>query len=220
MTVMKESVSKTLSSDLYGLIKSDIINGRFAPGDKLRTEVLRTLYQVGNSPLREALTRLAATGLINQENQRGFRIPPVSSADLQDICACRMQIEVAALQRAIEKGDDRWEADLLGAFHRLKKSQQNAQVGTAHWEKRHSEFHRALISECASPTYLRFCAILHDQFDRYRRLAPSDDNIRAQLDSQHLQIMELALARKADAAGELLAEHIQLSAASAFKLFA
>jgi DNA-binding GntR family transcriptional regulator len=215
----KIKYSSTLSNDIYNQIKLDIINGRFPPGEKLRIETMRQLYDIGNSPLREALTRLAANGLINQENQRGFRIPPVSREDLQDICNSRIHIEVAALKLAIAQGDDCWEAEILASYHRLKKSQENQEVATMAWEKRHTDFHSTLISACHSKTLLKFSTILHDQFDRYRRLAPNNDKLRAELDSQHLQIMRLSIDRKAEIAGDLLAVHIELSAKSALALF-
>ena len=177
------------------------------------------LYQVGNSPLREALTKLAATGLIVQQNQRGFRIPQVSRKDLEDICNSRIHIEVAALKMAIAKGDDHWEAQILAQYHQLQKTQQQALVDKAQWERRHTRFHNALIEACDSPSLLGFCNILHDQFDRYRRLAPADANIRAELDEQHRKIMLLSIAREESEAGELLAQHIKLSAKAAIAMF-
>jgi len=209
----------TISNNIYQLIRLDIIKGEFIPGEKLQIKQMCERYQVGNSPLREALTKLAATGLIAQENQRGFRIPLVSHKDLEDICNSRIHIEVAALKMAIAKGGDSWEAQILAQFHQLQKSQQQEVTDKAQWERRHSRFHNALISACDSPSLLGFCNILHDQFDRYRRLAPSDTKIRTQLDEQHREIMRLAMSRESEKAGELLAEHIKLSAKSAMALF-
>jgi len=209
----------TISNDIYQQIRLDIINGEFVPGEKLQIKQMCARYHVGNSPLREALTKLAATGLIQQENQRGFRIPLVSRKDLADICNSRIHIEVAALKMAIAKGDDRWESEILAQFHQLQKSQRQTVIDKAQWERRHTRFHNSLISACDSPSLLNFCNILHDQFDRYRRLAPSDIKIRTQLDEQHREIMKLTIAREAATAGELLSAHIELSAQSAMALF-
>ena len=219
MTQIAPPNSPTISDDIYHLIKQDIIKGKFSPGAKLAIKEMCARYHVGNSPLREALTKLAATGLIQQQNQRGFRIPLISGKDLADICDSRIHIEGAALKMAIAKGDDYWEAQILAQFHQLQKCQQQEDVDQAEWESRHSRFHNALIEACDSPSLLGFCNILHDQFDRYRRLAPIDLKIRAELDAQHREIMQLSIAREATKAGELLAEHIKLSARAAMAMF-
>jgi DNA-binding GntR family transcriptional regulator len=215
----RTKVSPTISSDLYGILRRDIIDGCFRSGEKLRIESLREIYSVGNSPLREALTKLAANGLIIQESQRGFYVPPTSRDDLQDICDTRIHIEVAALKLSIAHADDAWEGRVLAVYHKLKKAQLVSSNDTEQWEVLHNEFHLTLIDTCNSPTLKRFNSVLHDQFDRYRRLAPSDKNIRAQLDAQHLQIIELALAGDVEKAGQVLTAHIRLSAKSALALF-
>ena len=125
MQQQKNTTSHTISSDLYDLIRSDIIGGRFEPGEKLRLESMRKRYEVGNSPLREALTKLASTGLLTQQNQRGFYVPIASRADLTDICNTRIHIEVAALKLSIAQGDDDWEAKVISTFHCLQKAQLN-----------------------------------------------------------------------------------------------
>jgi GntR family transcriptional regulator, carbon starvation induced regulator len=72
----------TLASSMYDLLRDDIRHGRFPPGEKLRIDSLMELYEVGRTPVREALNRLAAEALIDQEDQRGFRTRPVSAEDL------------------------------------------------------------------------------------------------------------------------------------------
>lgn len=211
--------SHTISSDIYTVIRKDIISGRFEPGEKLRIESMRKRYEVGNSPLREALTRLASVGLLAQKDQRGFYVPVISQADLTDICNTRIHIEVEALKLAMAQGSDEWEANILSTFHCLQKAQLKRESDREHWEKLHSDFHFSLIEACDSPSMIRFCRILHDQFDRYRRLAPNDEQCRQILDQQHKEIMELVLLRDVERGGALLTEHIRLSAASAFALF-
>ena len=219
MSIKPAMSAHTISSDIYTVIRKDIIAGCYEPGEKLRIESMRKRYDVGNSPLREALTRLASVGLLAQKDQRGFCVPVISKADLTDICNTRIHIEVAALKLSIAQGGDEWEAKIVSTFHCLQKAQLKREADTEHWEKIHSDFHFSLIAACQSPSMLRFCRILHDQFDRYRRLAPSNTNCRELLDQQHREIMERVLSKDNDCAGLLLTEHIKLSAASAFTLF-
>ena len=95
----------------YAKIKADVTGGVFAPGQRLRIEDLRQAYGTGASPLREALSRLAAEGIVVSIGQRGFRVPPVSVEELRDITSMRILLETEALRQSIEHGDDEWEAE-------------------------------------------------------------------------------------------------------------
>ncbi|WP_110714683.1 GntR family transcriptional regulator [Salinicola acroporae] len=198
------------ASQLYAALKRDLIDGRFTAGQKLAITVLRQRYGVGLSPLRETLNRLAAYGLLEQENQRGFRVPALKRAELDDIADLRRRLEGLALAQALQAGGDEWEAGLLAAFHRLKRADETPGQ-LEHWEQMHLQFHRHLLEPCGSAWLLRFIEQLHDQFDRYRRMAPANDTIRETLNLQHGQLVELAMARDVPAARALLEEHIRLS---------
>lgn len=213
MTI-SDSDNATASSQVFHTLKKDLIRGRFAAGEKLAISALRTHYQVGLSPLREALNRLAAYGLLEQESQRGFRVPAMRLAELNDIAGLRSQLECMALTQAFQNGDAEWESLLLAAHHRLKRADEQPHEVEA-WELAHLRFHRALLAPCGSPWLLRFIEQLHDQFDRYRRLAPPNPEVRRGLDAQHGELVELALARDIAAARALLEDHIQLSHAVA-----
>ncbi|GHA87363.1 GntR family transcriptional regulator [Modicisalibacter luteus] len=204
------NVGVTGASRIFDMLRQDLLDGRFAAGDKLAISALRDHYDVSLSPLREALNRLAAYGLLEQENQRGFRVPRLSREELDDIMTMRKALEGMALERAILQGDAEWESHLLAAAHRLKRADEAGLTGNE-WEALHAEFHHTLVRPCGSVWLLRFIAQLHDQFDRYRRLAPAIPEIRCELDRQHGELMTLALERSVEGARELLDDHIQLS---------
>lgn len=200
----------TGASRIFDMLRQDLLDGRFTAGDKLAISALRDHYDVSLSPLREALNRLAAYGLLEQENQRGFRVPRLSREELDDIMTMRKALECMALERAIVQGDAEWESQLLAAAHRLKRADEGGLAGLE-WEKLHAEFHRTLVAACGSTWLLRFIAQLHDQFDRYRRMAPAIPEIRKALDQQHGELMSLALERRIEAAREMMEDHIHLS---------
>ena len=202
--------STKASSSIYDVLRRDLVGGRFKAGEKLAINTLKEQYQVGLSPLREALNKLAAYGLLIQENQRGFRVPKLSREELDDIARLRTELEGMALERAIAHGDAVWEADLLAAAHRLKRADITLDKGEE-WERLHTHFHRTLVAPCGSVWLLRFIEQLHDQFDRYRRLGPKMPTIRQELDEQHHELVELALQRDATATRALMDDHIHKS---------
>lgn len=202
--------TSTASSRIYDTLRKDLVNGRFTAGEKLAINALKEQYQVGLSPLREALNKLAAYGLLLQENQRGFRVPTLSHRELDDIAQTRLALECTAFEQAIAHGDAAWEAELLAAEHRLKCADMTLDKDDE-WERLHTQFHRTLVAPCGSVWLLRFIEQLHDQFDRYRRLGPKMPMIRQELDQQHHELVKLALERDAKAARKLLDEHIRKS---------
>ncbi len=209
-----EEPKTTQASAALSLLRDDILQGRLLPGARLRFDDLRDQYQIGLSPLREALMRLSSEGLVILEDQRGFRVAPVSKPDLIDITRTRQQLECLALRASIARGDDEWEGNLLSTFHQLEKSPRTTQDDGANpgWESRHAAFHYALVSACDSRLLLQFRELLYDQSTRYRRLSqhyldqPRDDV------AEHRGLMEAALARDADTAALLITAHFQKTA--------
>ncbi|SDO11687.1 GntR family transcriptional regulator [Vreelandella arcis] len=213
-----QPVIGTASSRIYETLRRDLVGGQFVAGEKLAINALKERYHVGLSPLREALNKLAAYGLLVQENQRGFRVPKLSRSELDDIANMRLELEGMAFERAIQHGDDVWEAELLAAAHRLKRADTTLDKGEE-WESLHSQFHRTLVAPCGSVWLLRFIEQLHDQFDRYRRLGPKMPTVRQTLDEQHHELVALALKRDSKAARALMDDHIQKSYQLALKRY-
>ena len=109
-----------MSEQAYQQLRRDILEGQIPPGAKLRVEALSVTYGFSNTPLREALNRLAAEHLVVAEERKGFRAIPVSLDDFWDLTRYRLVIEHAALIDAIRAGDDEWEAGIVAAHHRME----------------------------------------------------------------------------------------------------
>jgi DNA-binding GntR family transcriptional regulator len=202
--------SRTLTTDLFEQLRSDILHNRLDPGSRLRFRDLRERYQSGLSPLREALMRLAAEGLVILEDHKGFRVAPVSREEMIDIANTLLELEAIAIRMSTEKGDDRWEADIVARFHELSKRQMFAADGTldAEWEARNVAFHEALYAACGSPSLKLVCHVLYERHSRYRRLRtkkfgkPDRD-----VSKEHEALMQATIRRDAGTAVALLRKH-------------
>ena len=205
--------ARTMIETAHDQIRRDILSGKFPPGSKLRVEHLRAQYAVGASTLREALSRLVGEALVVAVGQRGFRVAPISVSDLTDLSEMRKLLECHALHESIEHGDDRWEADVVAAFHRLSRIEErvheNPEELGDEWEDRNRAFHEALIAGCANRWVLYFRKILYTQSLRYRRLSLINRSVPRDVHAEHSAIFEATLARDADLACRLLAEHIE-----------
>lgn len=211
-----EADIKTLAAQVVHRIRNDILSGTLAPGTKLHAERLKQRYNVGSSPLREALTQLAANGLVSSEGQKGFRVSEVSLKELGDISGLRLLLEVRGLRLSMLEGDVEWEVSVSGAYRRLVHAidlLRTGESGTAEqWEDSHRRFHMSLIEACGSPWLISFCHRLYDQFERYRRVFVEYSQISPNILSQHKDLFDAALARDKPRAVRLLEEHIRHAA--------
>ena len=205
----------TRASELLARLREDLLAGDLEPGAPLRLSALRERYCAGLTPLREALFQLVAEGLVTMEDQRGFRVAPVSAADLADLTEQRVFLESRALRLAVEHGDLAWESRVLAAHHRLANTPMlrpgSAEL-TAGWTEAHRAFHRVLLESCGSTWLLRFRDVLSDQAERYRRWSVRREPGR-DVAGEHRGITEAVLARDASTAVELLAAHYRRTAA-------
>ena len=210
---------KTLVESSYNRLRSDIIAGKLVPGAKLRIEELRDDYRVGASPLREALNRLAGEGFVTVEEQRGFKVAPVSQDDLKDLSRMRIMLECEALRESIRNGDDEWEANLVAAHHRLQKAERSYGRNLGEWEQRNEEFHEALVAACASSWLLRLRHVLYEQHKRYRFIAILSPQQDRDVHGEHREILEAALARDVEAATQATERHIQFTMDTSVRVF-
>jgi GntR family carbon starvation induced transcriptional regulator len=204
----------SLTESAYRNIRADIIAGLYPPGTKLQIDDLKARYGLSASPLREALARLISQGFVSVESQRGFRVAGMNAEDLADITLARQVIETAALQRAMARGDDAWEAEILGAYHRLDRyvARLNGRPveNFAEFGELHKAFHEALIAACGSPRLLEEQGRLYDQAERYRH-GMMQNFLVAQgvgIMDEHKQLMDLVLARNTEAACSMLHHHL------------
>lgn len=201
--------TKSLTSVAFERLRFDILAGELLPAERLRIQALSARYQVGATAIREALSRLVTEGLVALEDQRGFKVAPVSRAELLDLTDTRTRIEQMALRLALEHGDVEWESRLVSSFHRLSKMPPpTAPDGDAPWAAAHRRFHEALIEGCGSNWTRQVCRLLYDKSERYRNLAKRQTrNLGRDIEAEHRTLMEAAMGRDADAACTLLGEH-------------
>lgn len=199
----------TMASQLVGQLREAIVSGTLPAGAKINLEQARRGLGVSLSPLREALARLGADGLVRFEDNRGYRVAPVSLADFDEVAALRDRFEVHALREAMRLGDLAWEGDVMRALHVVGRSERDGgRPGTLEaWEAAHRAFHLALIAGCGKPILLGFCATLLTLSDRYRRTFLRHTSGDRDVAAEHEAITRAAVGRQPEAA-ERLREHL------------
>ena len=183
----------------------------------MQTAIIGNRYHgAAQTPARVALNRLTSDGLIECREQRGFAVTPESAAYLLEITKTRCWLEEIALRESITAHGTAWEEALVLAHHRLAKTPRSLDaqrfIDNPDWEPLHRAFHRALISGCGSRWLLGFCEQLADQHHRYRRLSAPRAFAKRGVSGEHQQLLDAALAGRADDAVALLQAHFERTA--------
>lgn len=203
----------TLATSIHSRLRRDILRGVFRPGERLRLDRLCERYTIGSTPLREALNRLSAEELVVREEQRGFRVAPVSLSDLAELTKTLCWISELALRESIRNGDAAWEEAVVLAAHRLSRVPREGEEGYAsfnpEWEERHRAFHLTLIAACGSRWLIDFYATLMDRNTRYRYLAFADGSEPRDVESEHRAIVDAVLARDPNRAVAAANAHVR-----------
>lgn len=205
-------IKDNFASKVVQKLKQDILDGYFQPGEKLKMARLKERYQVGISPLREALSQLIIEQLVIVENQRGFKVHPISKAEMIDIYETRAHIEALCIGLAIERGDDEWEANIIAAAHKMKKLSQLLEQDPQEWERRHQAFHSAIAQGCQSPSLLKVRRSLYEKASRYRNLWLKqnmlDHNVFDNNQKEHEMLIDALMEKDITKAKELIQQHL------------
>jgi len=208
----------TLTDLAYKELRRDIIVGKRLPGERLRIEKLKSIYNIGPTPLREAMQKLAQEGLVASGGNRGFSVAPLDPSEFNDLNLARTVIEQGAIKLSIQNGNNAWEARVVAAAYIMAK--EDAALAAAgeklpeSWELANAEFHAALVSACGSNWMLKIRDSLNDLCERFRRASVYQKAGARDLKAEHAAIAEAALARDADKACFLIADHFARTASA------
>jgi DNA-binding GntR family transcriptional regulator len=207
---------RMLSEQVYTHLRDAIMRGDYAPGHALRPQDLAKEQGVSLAVVREALVRVVGEGLADRLPNRGFAVPAFSDRRWQEITEARRTIEPVVLRMSVERGDVDWEARVRAAHHRLARTPafvpEEGEYYSGAWSEAHRVFHRTLLEGCGNLVLLETfdrmwtASELARRWSAYRR--PDRDHV-----GEHRRLEEAALARDADTAAEVLAQHLTQTAA-------
>lgn len=103
-TILSAPLNRGLASDVAGRLRTAIVHGHFAPGERLREEALAKLLSVSRGPVREALSQLEREGLVVIQRNRGTFVARLKREDAEELYSLRLVLERLAVARAIRHG--------------------------------------------------------------------------------------------------------------------
>jgi DNA-binding GntR family transcriptional regulator len=201
----------TLSEQIYDYLRGEILTGRFAPGDRLDLGELVGRLKVSKMPVKEAIGRLAAEGLLDVQAQRGTFVSRVDPRDLAETFEVRRALEMLAGElaaRRVRKSDTE---RLRALIAEMEKSDEVARHLALNFE-----FHTLIVELSDNrkliETYHRLRVPIQVAGIHYR----SENWVErlAQEQKEHRAIVRALEQKDAEAVSRAISEHIKRGSAS------
>lgn len=204
--ISEKPSGRLLREEIYEKLRADILALRLRPGLEVREADLAELFQVSKSPVRDALLCLEQEGLVITLPRQGYRIAPVSLADVQDMFYLRATLESACIRKIAQDASD----EDLASFDKYRH------FDPEQWEGGFVQYNRSFhhhLAEMSGNARLRDCLLdLIDQMERVVLL--SVDKVRQGsgntqvLVDEHCRIIESLQARQSKPAEKTAEQHI------------
>jgi DNA-binding GntR family transcriptional regulator len=182
-------------------LRDAIVGGRLQPGDPLVISTLARELGVSATPLREALGRLAAEGLVEMQAHGSARVASVDLDEAVEIYELRQVLEPMALERSVANADTRYAERVEAAWRALTASR----LSTA---SDHAAFHRELLSCCNSQWMLRLSTLLSDRAGLMMKVSALARPAGYNLAESHRRLKDLAVGGDAAGAAAELTRHL------------
>lgn len=149
----------------YVQLRSWIVTGVLQPGQRLDQELLAAELNISRMPLREALLRLEADGLIRNEPHRSAVVSPMSLAEITDVYAARRAIEGMLAESGVPGCDERCRSAMEAAI--AEQESAIAADDVAGFVEADRDFHFRLYEASGYQRSLDIASRLRDIADRY-----------------------------------------------------
>jgi DNA-binding GntR family transcriptional regulator len=215
------TTESTKADDIAVVIEEAIVSGEYAPGTILRQEQLSERFAVSRTPIREALRKLAALGLVSFEPNRGVRVRTISREELYEAFLVRAELESLATELAAPRMTEADVAELVAAeatFSRLTQELRDASRPepdrwrlTADWVAANHGFHDVIYRVAEAPLVERLAKGARRTFAGKGVWAPGTsevDALYARNEREHRAIIEALAAGSAAGARALAKQHV------------
>jgi DNA-binding GntR family transcriptional regulator len=199
---------RTLAEKAFEALHAAIVTGQLRPGARLPIEELAEHLEMSPMPIREAVRRLHAAGLVENIPHRGARVTELSIKDLTEVYEARLALALLAVRRAAERfaqGRARYARRCLTALDEMS-GESEAAVSAAH-----TRFHFSLYDAADSAWLARLIRPVWETSERYCLETPEGRQLE-QRAGEHAAILEACEARDSERAARALHDHLATTA--------
>lgn len=202
-------MNQSLADKAYEILKADIITCVFEPGQQIAQSQLAEKYQIGMTPIREALQRLAQEGFVQSFHRFGYIVSPITFSDVREIFELRSVVESAAIRLAAARGSqEQLERILAGAdFTYIYKNLQSYRE----WLARNADFHRSIAVAAGNQRLVDLISRLLDELTRVLHLGLDLRDSGEEQRDEHVALAQALCDRDPDRAEQSFQSAIERS---------
>lgn len=202
----RRAQTQSLASNATEQIRRRIVDGDLKLGQALSETALAAEFGISKTPIREALVRLQAEGLVQILPQRGTFVFPLSEVDVHALSDFRSLLEIEALRIAMRDHRPALVAALKAVLAKMMPSKSKGD--NLHYRALDDGFHRAIIAHShnnyLAAAYENIALLVHT----LRNRLSIDARLFAQSLKDHKDLVRLVEKDQVDEAAALLREHI------------
>lgn len=198
---------QSLSAAVVERLREKILSGELREGEQLRQDAIAAEFQISRIPVREALSHLAAEGLIKIVANRGAIVPALSPEEIGELFEARAVLECYMIRQAIpniKEQDFKRAEDILRQFEESLEDESEAKS----WGQWNWLFHSALYAPANRPVMMGFLKTLNHNCDRYTRLHLVFTRNLHLAGEAHRKLLEACRTRDPQIAADALWKHI------------
>ena len=195
---------RTTTDLVADALRKAILAGNFQQGEELTQDAIATRYKVSRIPVREAMRRLEAEGLITFHANRGAVVTRLTAEDVREIYELRMLLEGDLIQRAVRSlkpGDIQRVEQIHVALNSERRPESQAALNRG--------FHLELYASAKRPRQVAIVESLRNLVERYENLEASLMKFTPAFQKDHKQILTAFRNRDAKKARQRVIEHLQ-----------
>jgi len=188
-------VPRSMSDQVYQILRESIMANEFKPGDRLVELQLSEFLETSRTPIREAIRRLEHDGLVERLPQGGVRVKPVTIESVRQVYGLRGVLESYAVRQACDRITEEDLAALEqirqqalelmnnNSMERLEKTRKLLALNT--------DFHDTLNQICDDAYLLKMLDVVHQEVIRMRGMALQDKANWEEVWEQHKALLRL-----------------------------
>jgi DNA-binding GntR family transcriptional regulator len=180
---------KTTADQIVDVIRNEIFSGRHLPGDKLKESEIASRLSVSRTPVREALRKLEAEGLVDFRPNKGVMVTLIDDHDIDEICELRMLIELYCVRKFIQIATEQHFKEMETIIYNMKNALLIEDIPK--YFALSLDFHDFYVRNCQNKRmYSMFNGIRNTMRCAQSILGEEGDFFQKSL-NEHLEIMEL-----------------------------
>jgi DNA-binding GntR family transcriptional regulator len=198
---------KYLRDLIFEKLQQAIFSGKFKSGERITEKEIAEELRVSRTPVREALYRLASTGLIKIIPHRGFLISRWSSREIKDVIELRIALEVFAVKLAIQRILPNEINELKILVAKMEKAVKRKDIMKA--SQLNSLFHDKIILASKNKEFSEVTEPIKNKIYHFRIISISTPNRLEESLKEHKDILNALINKNIKLAQRLMSKHIQ-----------